>query len=91
MGHLTDEVDREDKSLNSLIPDNPNKPYDMHELIEKIVDNGDFFELKPDYAGNILTGFGRMGGSPDWDCCQSADDPRRVSRYSILYQSGPLH
>ena len=61
---LTDQVDREEESLNSLVPDNPNKPYDMHELIEKIVDNGDFFELKPDYAGNILTGFGRMGGSP---------------------------
>ena len=61
---IVDSIDREELSLNSLVPDNPNKPYDMHELIEKVVDDGDFFELKPDYAGNILTGFGRMGGRP---------------------------
>ena len=58
-----DPVDRSDPSLDTLVPDNPNKPYDMHELIIKVVDDGDFFELKPDFAGNILTGFGRMGGS----------------------------
>ncbi|HEC91354.1 MAG TPA: methylmalonyl-CoA carboxyltransferase, partial [Alphaproteobacteria bacterium] len=46
-----------------LVPANPNKPYDMKELIEKIVDEGDFFELKPDFAANIITGFGRMEGS----------------------------
>lgn len=61
---IVDSIDREEPSLNSLVPDNPNKPYDMHELIEKVVDDGDFFELKPDYAGNILIGFGRMGGRP---------------------------
>jgi len=58
-----DPVDRTEPSLDTLVPDNPNKPYDMHELITKVVDDGDFFELKPDFAGNILTGFGRMGGS----------------------------
>jgi propionyl-CoA carboxylase beta chain len=58
-----DPVDRVELSLDSLIPDNPNKPYDMHELITKVLDDGDFFELKPDYAGNIITGFGRMEGS----------------------------
>ncbi|MGE4635567.1 MAG: acyl-CoA carboxylase subunit beta [Arenicellales bacterium] len=57
-----DPVDRVELSLDSLIPDNPNKPYDMHELITKVLDDGDFFELKPDYAGNIITGFGRMEG-----------------------------
>ena len=57
-----DPADRVELSLDSLIPDNPNKPYDMHELITKVVDDGDFFELKPDYAGNIITGFGRMEG-----------------------------
>ena len=46
-----------------LIPDNPNKPYDIKELIEKVVDEGDFFEVQPDYAGNIVVGFGRMNGS----------------------------
>ena len=58
-----DPVSRAEPSLDTLIPDNPNKPYDMHELITKVVDDGDFFELKPDFAGNILIGFGRMDGS----------------------------
>ena len=57
-----DPADRVEVSLDSLIPDNSNKPYDMHELITKVLDDGDFFELKPDYAGNIITGFGRMEG-----------------------------
>ena len=61
---VVDPVDRAEPSLDRLVPDNPNKPYDMHELITKVVDDGDFFELKPDFAGNILIGFGRMGGSP---------------------------
>jgi len=58
-----DPVGRLEPSLDTLVPDSPNKPYDMHELINKVVDDGDFFELKPDFAGNILIGFGRMGGS----------------------------
>jgi propionyl-CoA carboxylase beta chain len=58
-----DSPDRTDPSLDTLVPDNPNKPYDIKELITKVVDEGDFFELKPDYAKNIVTGFGRMEGS----------------------------
>jgi len=50
-------------SLDTLVPDNPNKPYDMMELILKMVDEEDFFELQPNYAGNIIIGFGRMEGS----------------------------
>lgn len=57
-----DPADRIDMSLNTLVPDNPNKPYDMKELVERIVDEGDFFELQPDYAKNIIIGFGRMEG-----------------------------
>ncbi len=57
-----DPADRIDLSLNTLIPDNPNKPYDMKELITSVVDEGDFFEIKPDYAQNIIIGFGRMQG-----------------------------
>ena len=49
-------------SLDSLVPANPNKPYDMRELIEKVVDERDFFELKPDYARNIIVGFARLEG-----------------------------
>lgn len=58
----TDSDDRIDISLRTLIPDNPNKPYDMKELILTIVDENDFFEIQPDYAKNIIIGFGRMGG-----------------------------
>ncbi len=58
-----DSHERVEDSLDTLVPDNPNKPYDMKELIEKVVDEGDFFELQPDYAKNIIVGFGRMDGS----------------------------
>jgi propionyl-CoA carboxylase beta chain len=58
-----DSPERIDHSLDTLIPDNPNKPYDMKELIVKIADEGDFFELQEDFARNIVTGFIRMEGS----------------------------
>jgi propionyl-CoA carboxylase beta chain len=58
-----DPVDRTEMSLDTLVPTNPNKPYDIKELITKVADEGDFFELQPDHAGNIVIGFGRMGGS----------------------------
>jgi propionyl-CoA carboxylase beta chain len=59
----SDSRDREEPSLDTLVPANPNKPYDMKELIEKVVDDGDFFELQPNYAANILVGFARMEGA----------------------------
>jgi len=58
----TDPVDRIDLSLDTMIPANGNKPYDMAELILKVVDEGDFFETQAAYARNIITGFGRMDG-----------------------------
>ncbi len=58
-----DPAERVENSLDTLIPGEPNKPYDMKELIFKIVDEGDFFELQPEYAANIIIGFGRMEGS----------------------------
>ena len=58
-----DPVDRADMSLDTLVPPNPNKPYDMKELIVKTVDDAEFFELQPDYAGNIIIGFARMDGN----------------------------
>ena len=57
-----DPADRLDFSLDTLVPDNANKPYDMKELIIKMVDDCDFFEIQPDYAKNIVTGFARMDG-----------------------------
>ena len=59
-----DPADRVDMSLNTLVPTIPNKSYDMKELIERIVDEGEFFEIQPDYAKNILIGFGYMEGAP---------------------------
>jgi propionyl-CoA carboxylase beta chain len=59
-----DPADRVEPALDSLVPANPNQPYDMQELIEKTVDDADFFELQRDYARNIITGFARLDGSP---------------------------
>jgi propionyl-CoA carboxylase beta chain len=57
-----DDPSRLDRSLDTLIPDNPNKPYDMGELIRRVVDEGDFFEIQSAYARNIITGFARIEG-----------------------------
>lgn len=57
-----DPWDRMEPSLDTLIPPSANQPYDMHELIRKTVDEGDFFELQPAHAGNIIIGFGRIEG-----------------------------
>ena len=58
-----DEPSRIEASLDTLIPANPNQPYDMKELITKIADEGDFYETQEDFAKNILTGFVRMEGT----------------------------
>ena len=58
-----DPLDRAEPSLDTLVPADPQKPYDMKELIGKIVDEGDFFETKPNHAQNIITGFARMEGA----------------------------
>jgi propionyl-CoA carboxylase beta chain len=58
-----DDVTREDSALDRLIPDNPNKPYDMKELIEKVADEGDYFEISPEFGKNIITAFARLDGS----------------------------
>ncbi len=58
-----DPIDRLEKSLDTLIPDSPNQPYDMHEVIAKIADEGEFFEIQKDFAGNILCGFIRLNGA----------------------------
>ncbi len=58
----TDPIDRLEDSLNEIIPDSPNKPYDMYEVISAIVDNGEFLEVQPHYAKNIIIGFARFNG-----------------------------
>lgn len=57
-----DPIDRLEDSLNSIIPDNPNKPYDVKDIIHAIVDNGEFLEIHRNYAPNIVVGFARFNG-----------------------------
>jgi propionyl-CoA carboxylase beta chain len=59
-----DPLDRRDEELLDVVPDNPTKPYDMHDVIRRVVDDGAFFEVHRDYAGNLLVGFARLGGRP---------------------------
>jgi propionyl-CoA carboxylase beta chain len=58
----TDELYRKDEKLQTLIPDDPNKPYDMKEIITTVLDNNNFLEVQAHYALNIIVGFGRLGG-----------------------------
>lgn len=58
----TDDINREDKKLDTMVPDDPNKPYDMKEIITTVVDHHNFFEVQPHYAKNIVVGFARLDG-----------------------------
>lgn len=60
----TDDIMRQDESLQTIIPADPNKPYDMKGIINAVVDNRNFFEVMPHYAQNIITGFARLAGKP---------------------------
>ncbi len=60
----TDPVDRMDGELDTIVPNDPNKPYDMKEVVTHIVDDGDFFELMPHWGGNLIIGFARLNGRP---------------------------
>jgi propionyl-CoA carboxylase beta chain len=61
-GAGTDPRDRRDESLLEVVPDNANKPYDMHEVIRRVIDDGEFYEVQRDYAENIICGFAHLGG-----------------------------
>jgi propionyl-CoA carboxylase beta chain len=60
----SDPRDREEPELDTLIPDNPNKPYDMHDVVRRVVDDGDFLEVHELWAENVVCGFARLGGHP---------------------------
>jgi propionyl-CoA carboxylase beta chain len=60
----TDDINREDEKLQTIVPDDPNKPYDIKEIITTVVDEHNFFEVMPYFAQNIIVGFARMGGRP---------------------------
>src|SRR5205085_10534519 len=60
----SDPSGREDAELDTLVPDNPNKPYDIHDVIRPVVDDGDFLEVHELWAENLVCGFARLGGHP---------------------------
>jgi propionyl-CoA carboxylase beta chain len=60
----SDPRDREDAELDALIPDHPNKPYDMHDVVRRVVDDGDFLEVHETWAENVICGLARLGGQP---------------------------
>ena len=85
-----DPAERDEPSLDSLVPVQPNKPYDMREVLEKVLDEGDFFEIQPDFAGNILIGFGRVEGRTvgvvanqpmELAGCLDIDSSRKAARF----------
>src|SRR5438128_1553540 len=59
-----DPADRRDEELLDVVPDEPTKAYDMHDVIRRVVDDGEFLEVHRDFAGNLLVGFARLGGRP---------------------------
>ena len=61
---FSDPIDRTDEELNSIVPDDPAKPYDIKDVIKRIVDDGEFLEVHQHYAGNLVVGFARMAGKP---------------------------
>ena len=61
-GGGTDPRDRRDEALLDVVPDNANKPYDMHDVIKRVVDDGEYYEVHRDYAQNIICGFAHLGG-----------------------------
>jgi propionyl-CoA carboxylase beta chain len=60
----SDPVDRRDEGLATIVPDAPDKPYDMKEIVRRVVDDGDFFEVHQHFAQNLIVGFARLGGQP---------------------------
>ena len=59
-----DPIDRAEEHLQEIVPADPNRPYDMHEIIQNVIDNKHFLEVQPQYSPNIIIGFARFGGKP---------------------------
>ena len=79
-----DDPDREEAELDTIVPADPQKPYDMRDVISLIVDDGEFFEVQEHFAQNIIVGFSRLDGYPVGDRRQPAEAPRRRARHRVL-------
>ena len=80
----SDPIDRREESLNTIVPEDPQKPYDIKDVIHAIVDERHFFEVHEHFAKNIVVGFARLAGRPGRHRRQSTRLPRRNSRYQRL-------
>ena len=87
---ITDPADREDAALDSIVPAESNQPYDIKDVIHRIVDDGEFFEVQEHWARNIVVGFARMDGKVRRHRRQSAGISRRVPGYRFVHQGRPL-
>ena len=86
----TDDPDREDPELDTLVPDDPQKPYDMRDVVARIVDDGEFFEVHEHFAQNIICGFSPPRRLPGRRRRQPAHAPGRRARHRVLREGGPL-
>ena len=90
-GRGTDPRDRRDEALLDIVPDHPSKPYDMHDVLKRVVDDGDFYEVQPDYAPNIVCGFAHLGGYSVGVVANQPAVPctRQPSRISLSWSAAP--
>ena len=86
----TDPRDRRDPALDTLIPDEANQPYDMHDVITRVVDDADFLEIQPAWAANIIVGFARLGGHSVGIVAQPARGAGGRARHRCVGQGGAL-
>jgi acetyl-CoA carboxylase carboxyltransferase component len=87
----TDDPNRTDDTLEEIVPANFRRAYDMHKVINRIVDHGEFFEILPKYAKNIIIGFARLNGQTVGNRGQSNHGAGRMFGREHLRQSGPVH
>ena len=86
-----DPIDRADEELLDVLPESNRKPYDMYEVIRRIVDDGVYFDLKPQWAKTIITCLARFGGRPGGDRRQPAPAAGRDPRQRLGRQGGAVH
>jgi acetyl-CoA carboxylase carboxyltransferase component len=86
---MGDDPERREDSLDTIIPEDPMKPYDMKEVIRKVVDKGELFEVQEQFARNIITAFARMDGAP-WASWPTSPWPWRNAGRQLLAEGSPL-